>query len=96
MFETLTFIKAGISLVFILGLIWSLSWVYKYFLLKSPSGKPLKRRLYILESRTLDSKNRLVLVKRDKAEHLILLNHTAPQVVESIHPTPKKTRKSRT
>lgn len=95
MFETVTFIKAGLALVFILGMIGSISWGYKYFLLKSPGQKSYKKRIYILENRTLDSKNRLVLIKRDQVEHLILLNHSAPQVVESIYPSSKKTVKSR-
>ena len=40
-------------------------------------------RLKVLESRAIDARTRLVLVKRDEQEHLIVLTPTGATVVEA-------------
>ncbi len=40
-------------------------------------------RLAVVETRYLDSRRRLVLVRRDEVEHLLLLSDKGEQVVES-------------
>lgn len=45
-------------------------------------GRKADRRLHILETLVIDPRRRLVLVRRDDAEHLLLLGGTTDTVVE--------------
>ena len=42
-----------------------------------------RRRLTIVEALPLDAKHRLVLVKRDEVEHLVILGHTSDTLIET-------------
>lgn len=44
---------------------------------------PGKRRLSIVESLPIDMKRRLVLIRRDNREHLVILGATGETVIES-------------
>jgi len=72
------------ALVLVVALIFALAWVAKRLgfggRLASARGK---RRLGIQEVLSLDNKRRLVLVKRDGVEHLILLGLNDDVVVET-------------
>jgi flagellar protein FliO/FliZ len=48
-----------------------------------PRGGGRQRRLRILEVAALDPKHRLVLVRRDETEHLVLIGPAAALVVET-------------
>jgi flagellar protein FliO/FliZ len=72
------------ALVFTLSLIGLLYWLVRRFApsrLLTPGGSG--NRLQVLEVRTVDSRRRLVLVRRDKVEHLLLLGAQGDLVVES-------------
>ena len=49
----------------------------------SVRGSRSQRRLALIEVLPVDAKRRLVLVRRDRVEHLILLGTTSDVVVES-------------
>ena len=72
------------ALVLVVALIFALAWIAKRLgfggRLSSARGK---RRLGIQEVLSLDSKRRLVLLKRDGVEHLILLGLNDDVVVET-------------
>lgn len=72
------------ALVLVVALIFALAWVAKRLgfggRLASARGK---RRLGIQEVLSLDNKRRLVLLKRDGVEHLILLGLNDDVVVEA-------------
>ena len=72
------------ALVVVLALIFAAAWIAKRFgvggRLATPRGK---RRLSIQEVLPLDSKRRLVLLKRDGIEHLLLLGLHDDIVVET-------------
>lgn len=72
------------ALVLVVALIFALAWVAKRLgfggRLASARGK---RRLGIQEVLSLDNKRRLVLLKRDGVEHLILLGLNDDVVVET-------------
>jgi flagellar protein FliO/FliZ len=72
------------ALVLVVALIFALAWVAKRLgfggRIASARGK---RRLGIQEVLSLDSKRRLVLLKRDGVEHLILLGLNDDVVVET-------------
>ncbi len=81
------YLRAILSLVFVLGLLLALSWALKRFNLVA-GGVPLAnrnkaRRMKIIEILPLDARRRLVLVRRDDMEHLVLLGGTQEIVVES-------------
>lgn len=73
------------ALIFIVGLIGLCAFLAKKFNLVpglAGSGTGAKR-LSLIEVRALDTKHRLVLIRRDDREHLVLLGGESPLVVES-------------
>ena len=73
------------GLVFVLALIGLLTWLVRRF---GPARRALRprgamRRLEIVEFAPVDAKRRLVLVRRDGTEHLILLGATSEILIES-------------
>jgi flagellar protein FliO/FliZ len=69
-----------------LGLLAGLSLILKYVSIKGVSlprkaGKP--RRIEIVESLAIDTKRRLVIVRCDEGEHLLLLNPQSDIVIQS-------------
>ncbi|HEY3917763.1 MAG TPA: flagellar biosynthetic protein FliO [Stellaceae bacterium] len=72
------------ALVLVVALIFALAWIAKRLgfggHLAASRGK---RRLAIEEVRSLDGKRRLVLVRRDGVEHLLLLGLNDDVVVET-------------
>ena len=71
--------------MFVLALIGLLSWVIRRFKFggKFLGGGGGGRRLGVIESTAIDGKHRLVLVRRDDTEHLVLLGANGDIVVES-------------
>jgi flagellar protein FliO/FliZ len=72
------------ALVLVLALIFALAWIAKRLGLggQLATGRG-KRRLGVQEVLSLDSKRRLVLLKRDGVEHLLLLGLNDDVVVET-------------
>ena len=72
------------ALVIVVALIFALAWIAKRLGLGGRVASARgKRRLGVQEVLTLDSKRRLVLLKRDGVEHLILLGLNDDVVVET-------------
>ena len=70
-YDYLRFIGA---LVLVLGLILALTWAIRRFGPQTLGGQGnSKRRLTLIESLTLDTKHRLVLIRWDEHEHLVVL-----------------------
>ena len=83
------------ALIFTLSLIGLLYWLVRRYApsrMLTPLGKG--NRLQVLEVRTLDSRRRLVLIRRDKTEHLLLLGAQGDLVIESEIKTPNGGRSS--
>lgn len=80
------------ALAFVLGLIAAIAWALKHFgvnrVLGSRQANKAGRRLGIVESLPLDAKRRLVIVRRDAVEHLILIGATTELVIEQGIPAP--------
>jgi flagellar protein FliO/FliZ len=92
-----TYARFLLGLVFVLGLILALSWAARRLNLVPGAIKLAqtgKRRLAIVEISAVDAKRRLVLVKRDNVEHLLLLGPTSETVVESGITPPESTLQS--
>ncbi|MEA1937521.1 MAG: flagellar biosynthetic protein FliO [Pseudomonadota bacterium] len=55
-------------------------------------GAPKERRLEVLASLALDNRRRLVLVRRDKTSHLIMLGAGHEQIIETGIDLPREDR----
>jgi len=78
------YLRFVLVLVLVIGLILALAWVLKRFGLGSGLHGTLgrKRRLSTIESTALDGRHRVVLVRRDDVEHLLLVGPNTSQVIE--------------
>lgn len=88
--DSTTYIRFFLALVIVLGLIFALTWVLKRFGIGQNQMGALgrKKRLRTVESATLDARHRLVLVRRDNIEHLLVLSPTSATVIETALPAP--------
>jgi len=92
MVELDTYARFLFGLIFVLALIGIVAWAAKRFGLipgavRMTPGR--QKRLSIVEVAGIDAKRRLVLVRRDDVEHLILLGGTNETVVERGIATPE-------
>jgi flagellar protein FliO/FliZ len=81
--DALLLFKSLSGFVFVLALMLLLSWVFK-----KAGGVPVlkkgdRRRLKVVETLPIDHKRRLVLVRRDDKEHLLVLGPETETVVEA-------------
>ena len=88
-----TYFRFVLALGLVLGLIGTIAWALKRFglgqAMASRRTAGAERRLGIVESMPLDAKRRLVLVRRDGVEHLLLTGVGADIVIETgIAPRP--------
>jgi flagellar protein FliO/FliZ len=82
--DTMLLLKFFSAFVFVIALMLLLSWVMKRMgLAGSMMAVTGKRRLKIVEFMPLDHRRRLVLVRRDDREHLLLLGPQGETVVET-------------
>ena len=80
------YLKFLFALVFVLGLIGLAAMAARRLGLGFPSAalkKTGNRRLSVVETTPLDGRRRLVLIRRDDTEHLIVLGPNSEVVVES-------------
>lgn len=79
------YIKAILALLFVIGLIGLISYLLKRFSFdKAFSGGSNKvKRISIEEVRPLDTKRRLIIVKKDNKEHLILMGANSDLLIET-------------
>ena len=80
------YVRFLFALIFVLGLIGGFALLAKRFGLgnRGPTARGAAKRLGIVESMALDPKRRLLLVRRDNTEHLILIGASGEQVIESV------------
>jgi flagellar protein FliO/FliZ len=79
------YLKFVIALLFVLGLIAAFAWVVRRF---GPRGMIAHhgkrgRRLSVVEMAPVDARRRLVLIRRDGVEHLLLLGAAQDLVIET-------------
>lgn len=84
------YLRFFFALVFVLALIALLAWLARRFGFAGALARPRSaRRLSVVESLSLDARHRLVLVRRDAIEHLVLLGAAGDRLIESaIEPPP--------
>ncbi len=86
------YLRAIFALVFVLGLMVSFLWVLRRFNLVATTGGtgrlagrgPAKlRRLGVVETLPIDARRRLILIRRDNLEHLVMVSLNGETVIES-------------
>lgn len=84
------YIRFLLALVFVLALIGLLAWLAKRFGVPGAFSRPrATRRLSLVESLPIDARHRLVLVRRDAVEHLVMLGAGGDSLIETgIEPPP--------
>lgn len=89
------YFRFALALVFVLALVGLLGFAIRRFGMGRtvPRARGKDRRLHVVEVAALDSKRRLVLVRRDRTEHLIILGPGNDVVVETGIPAPAPDKK---
>ena len=85
MLEFETYLRFLMSLGVVLALIGAGAWAIKRFALERglPVGRRDARRLQVMETLSLDARRKLVLLRRDGIEHLVLFGPNQELLVES-------------
>jgi flagellar protein FliO/FliZ len=80
-----TLILGVATFLFVIALVALLVWAFKTFFFgkSGASGFAREKRLGVVESATVDAKRRLVLVRRDDVEHLVIIGGPVDIVVET-------------
>ena len=90
--ESISWLRIVMASTTVLGLLGLLSVGLKYVAsqgLMLPGKKNVKRRLQLIETLALDTRRRLVIVRQDGHEHLLLLGVGQDIVVKTnLQPTP--------
>lgn len=84
--EYADYMRFFFALMFVVGLIGGVALLAKRFGLApgaATGGRATKKRLEIVESLNLDTKRRMVIVRRDDREHLVLLGVDGETLVET-------------
>ncbi len=80
-------LRFSFALAVVLALIAVLTWVARTRFGSRSLGLAGRRRLAILETATIDARTRLVLVRRDDAEHLLVIGNAGIASVETVIPS---------
>ncbi len=87
--ESITYDEFLLVLMLIIGLILALSWGLKRLGVgTSNPGLLGQRRLGTVETSSIDARHRLILVRRDSVEHLVLVGPTSSLLIETGIPAP--------
>lgn len=89
--EAETYMRFLLTLLFVLALIGVLAWLARRAGLGNRVARVAgaRRRLSVTEVSVVDGKRRLLLVRRDEIEHLILLGPQKDLVIETGIPVPE-------
>lgn len=78
------YLRFVLALAVVLGLIALVAWLAKRFRIGSLSSTAIgSARLQVVESLAIDARQRLVIVRRDDREHLLLIGPEAGQLIEA-------------
>lgn len=77
-----TYLQFALALLLVLGLIAIFAWALRRFGFGGALRADNRRRLQVLEATPLGPRHRLVLIRRDQMEHLLLLGPEGDLVVE--------------
>jgi flagellar protein FliO/FliZ len=87
---SVNYLQFVVALVFVVGLIFAIGWLGRRAGLGLPAlARGRQRRLQVVEMIAIDPRRRLVLVRRDDREHLLLIGGATDLAVETGIATPK-------
>lgn len=88
--DATSYFRFILALIIVIGMIFAVTWIMRRLGVGQNQIGALgrKRRLKTVESASIDARHRLVLVRRDSVEHLVLLGPTSSQVIETNIPVP--------
>lgn len=88
--ETTLLLRAILSLIGIIGLIYGLSYLVRYLKISPfPFMRPIQgKRLKIIEQLRLSDKRELLLIQKDQTEFLIFVDGTGVHFLEKGEPLP--------
>jgi len=92
--ESVSYLRFIMSLVAVLAMIFGLLWAARRWglgMMSPQGGNRRHRRLAVQEVLQLDARHRLVLIRRDDCEHLLLLGSGTATVIERDCPPPRFT-----
>lgn len=93
--EVMEYLRFALALVFVLGLVAGCSWFGKRMgLAPRASAAGTAKRLAIIEVQPVDARRKLVLIRRDDREHLVLLNGDQDLLIEGGITAPEGQRDS--
>ena len=79
-----SYFRFVLALAFVLALIGVMAWLARRFGFAGPARLPgQSRRLQVIETLAVDARRRLVLVRRDQTEHLLLIGGANDVTVET-------------
>ncbi len=82
-----TIILAIATILFVVALAALIVWAFRTFVTGRPSAhgflRPRDRRLGVVETATVDPRRKLILVRRDDVEHLIITGGPVDMVIET-------------
>jgi flagellar protein FliO/FliZ len=78
-----TFTRAVVVLMGVLALLGLLAWLVQRWGWLGPALSGRGRRIGVVEAAAVDGKRRLVLVRRDEVEHLVLTGPAGDVVIET-------------
>lgn len=81
--ESTVYLRFIASLVLVLGLMLVVLWALRRFNIGGMVARPgARRRLAVVETMVVDTRRRLVLVRRDGIEHLLMIGGPQDVVIE--------------
>jgi len=82
--ESVSYLRFLLALTTVLALMFGLLWALRRWGLGglAPLGRSRQRRLAVIETLPIDARHRLVLVRRDDCEHLLLLGGGTATLIE--------------
>lgn len=87
--DLVNLLQYAAALAFVLALIFALSWAVRRYGLEGRMGVRAGRRLSVVETLVIDNRRRLLLVRCDEHEHLILLGQNHDLLIErGLQPSP--------
>lgn len=76
------YLRYAAAFVFVLALIGALAFAARAFGFLAQQRRPGERRLSIIESLLIDARRRLILIRRDDREYLVLLSPHGDQILD--------------
>jgi len=80
-------VLAVASILFVIALVALMVWAFKTFITGRPSAhgflRPRDKRLGVVETASVDARRKLLLVRRDEVEHLVMIGGPVDMLIET-------------